>query len=180
VFLAAALFLVSAIPAAAESDASVGLAFLSGQGGIGVNADYFMMNKDMGNDRTSGFGGDVSFNRKSYGGFGSDFTVTTLIAEGGYRYQGKAGDKGTWHVQGTAGIIRFSVGLDNLTQSICTLAGIDCNASSTGFVITPAGAYTYWFSDTKGVKGQVNIPIAVSGGYGSASRVDINIVFKMK
>lgn len=180
VFLSAALLVVSAIPAAAEGGASVGLALLSGDGGVGLNGDYFMMTKDMGMGRSSGFGVDASLNRKGFGGFGNDFSITTWIAEGGYRFQGQAGDKGTWHVQGSAGIIRSNVGLDNLTQNICTLAGIDCNSSSTDFVITPAGAFTYWFSPNMGVKGQVNIPISVTGGGGSAERVDINIVFKMK
>jgi len=44
----------------------------------------------------------------------------------------------------------------------------------------PGGAVTYWFSDKGGIKGQLNIPIAVGGdGSGSAVRFDINYVMKL-
>jgi len=181
VFLAAALFLVSAIPAAAQTDAfSVGLAFLSDNGGVGVNADYSKATGTKANNRTIGWVGDVSFNHKGFGGFGgSDFGINTFMVDGGIRLAGKASDKATWHVQGTAGIAHASVSIDNLTQSVCTLAGIDCSASETSFLIMPGGAVTYWFSDKSGVKGQLNIPIMVTGDTGSAVRFDVNYVMRL-
>ena len=182
-FLSAALFLASAIPAAAQTNAaSVGLAMLSDNGGVGVNADYSRATSSKANDRTVGWVGDVSYNHKGFGGFASagDFSVNTFFVDAGIRLAGKAGDKATWHVQGTAGIQHASASIDNLTQSICSLAGIDCSPSTTSFMIMPGGAVTYWFSEKGGVKGQLNIPIAVSGdGSGSAIRFDINYVMKL-
>jgi hypothetical protein len=183
VFLVAALFLVSCLPAAAQTDAfSVGLAFLDNNGGVGVNADYSKATSTKGNDRTMGWVGDVSFNHKGFGSIaGSDFSINTFMVDGGLRMAGKAGDKATWHVQGTAGIIHQGSSIDNLTQSICNLAGVDCSTGATSFLIMPSGAVTYWFSDKGGVKGQLNIPIAVVGGNtGSAVRFDINYVMKLK
>lgn len=178
-FLAAALFVVSAIPAAAQTNAfSVGLAFLSDEGGVGVNADYSRALSSTG-DRTMGWVGDVSFNHKSVGGFGNDVSFNTFIVDGGVRLAGKASDKASWHVQGTAGIAHASLGIDNVTQSLCDLVGIDCSASETAFLIMPSGAVTYWFSDRSGVKGQLNIPIRVSGSTGSSVRFDINYVMKL-
>ena len=53
VFLAAALFAVSAIPAAAQTNAfSAGLAFLSDNGGVGVNADYSKATSSRANNQT--------------------------------------------------------------------------------------------------------------------------------
>ena len=181
VFLVAALFLVSAIPAAAQTDAfSAGLAFLSDEGGVGVNADYSRATSTRANDRTLGWVGDFAFNHKGFGGFGTDFSINTVMVSGGVRLAGKAGDKATWHVQGTAGLIHAGASIDGLTQSICDLAGVDCDTSSNSFMIMPGGALTYWFSDKSGVKGQLNIPIAVGGdGSGSAIRFDINYVMKL-
>jgi hypothetical protein len=179
-FLAAALFLVSAMPAVAQTDAfSAGLAFLSDNGGVGVNADYSKSMSMKSNGRMMGWVGDLSFNHKGFGGFGTDFSVNTFMVDGGVRLAGKVNDKATWHVQGTAGIAHASASLDNLTQSVCNLAGVDCSASDTAFMIMPAGAMTYWFSDNSGVKGQLNIPIRVSGDTGSSVRFDINYVMKL-
>jgi hypothetical protein len=181
VFLGAALSLVSVIPAAAQTDAfSAGLAFLSDEGGVGVNADYSRATGTRANDRTVGWVGDFAFNHKGFGGFGTDFSINTVMVSGGLRLAGKAGDKATWHVQGTAGLIHAGASVDGLTQSICDLAGVDCSASTNSFMIMPGGAVTYWFSDKGGVKGQLNIPIAVGGdGSGSAVRFDINYVRKL-
>jgi hypothetical protein len=180
VFLATALFLVSALPAAAQTDAfSGGLAFMSDNGGVGVNADYSKATSMKANDRTMGWVVDGSYNHKGFGGFGTDFSVNTVTVSGGIRLAGKAGDKATWHVQGTAGLFHAAASVDNLTQSICDLAGVDCSASSNSFMIMPGGAVTYWFSDKGGVKGQLNIPIAVGGDSGSAIRFDINYVMKL-
>lgn len=183
VFLAAALFVVSAIPAAAQTDAfSAGLAFLSDNGGVGVNADYSKATSTKANDRTMGWVGDVSFNHKGFGGVAGvgDFSVNTLFVSGGVRLAGKAGDKAIWHVQGTAGIEHASASISSLSQSICNLAGVNCSSSATSFMIMPGGAITYWFSDKGGVKGQLNIPIAIGGdGSGSAVRFDINYVMKL-
>jgi hypothetical protein len=181
VFLGAALFLVSVLPAAAQTDAfSAGLAFLSDSGGVGVNADYSRATSQKANDRTMGWVVDGSYNHKGFGGFGTDFSINTVTLSGGVRLAGKAGDKATWHVQGTAGLFHAGASVDGLTQSICDLAGVDCSASSNSFMIMPGSAVTYWFSDKGGVKGQLNIPIAVGGdGSGSAVRFDINYVMKL-
>ena len=181
VFLGAALFVVSVIPAAAQTDAfSAGLAFLSDSGGVGVNADYSRATSQKANDRTMGWVVDGSSNHKGFGGFGTDFSINTFTLSGGVRLAGKAGDKATWHVQGTAGLFHAAASVDGLTQSICDLAGVDCSASSNSFMIMPGGAVTYWFSDKGGIKGQLNIPIAVGGdGSGSAVRFDINYVMKL-
>jgi len=181
VFLGAAVFLVSVIPAAAQTDAfSAGLAFLSDSGGVGVDADYSRATSQKANDRTMGWVVDGSYNHKGFGGFGTDFSINTVTLSGGVRLAGKAGDKATWHVQGTAGLMHAGASVDGLTQSICDLAGVDCSASSNSFMIMPGGAVTYWFSDKGGVKGQLNIPIAVGGdGSGSAVRFDINYVMKL-
>src|SRR5262245_25994256 len=93
VFLAVALFAVTAIPAAAQSGgASVGLAFLSDNGGVGVNADYSKATRTQANDRTLGWVGDVSFNHKGFNGFAGvgDFSVNTFMIDGGIRFAGKA------------------------------------------------------------------------------------------
>jgi len=181
VFLGAAVFLVSVIPAAAQTDAfSAGLAFLSDSGGVGVDADYSRATSQKANDRTMGWVVDGSYNHKGFGGFGTDFSINTVTVSGGVRLAGKASDKATWHVQGTAGLMHAGASVDGLTQSICDLAGVDCSASSNSFMIMPGGAVTYWFSDKGGVKGQLNIPIAVGGdGSGSAVRFDINYVMKL-
>jgi hypothetical protein len=181
VFLVAALFVVSATPAAAQTDAfSAGLAFLSDEGGVGVNADYSRATSMKANDRTLGWVGDFAFNHKGFGSFGTDFSINTVMVSGGVRLAGIAGDSATWHVQGTAGLIHAGASIDNLSQSVCNLVGVDCSPSSNSFMIMPGGALTYWFSKKGGVKGQLNIPIAVGGdGSGSAIRFDVNYVMKL-
>jgi hypothetical protein len=181
VFLAAALFVVSAVPAAAQTDAfSAGLAFLSDDGGVGVDADYSRATSMRANDRTMGWVVDGSFNHKGFGGFGTDFSINTFTLSGGVRLAGKAGESATWHVQGTAGLMHAGVSVDGLTQSVCDLVGVDCSTSANSFMIMPAGGVTYWFSDKSGVKGQLNIPIGVGGdGSGSALRFDINYVMRL-
>jgi hypothetical protein len=180
VCLAAALFAVSALPAAAQTDAfSVGLALLSDNGGVGVNADYSRATSMKSNDRVMGWVGDVSFNHKGFNGLGvADVSLNTFMVDGGIRLAGKAGDKATWHVQGTAGIAHRSESSD-LAQTVCSLAGLDCSLSATSFLIMPGGGVTYWFSDKSGLKGQLGIPIFVTGNTGSAVRFDINYVMKM-
>jgi hypothetical protein len=181
VFLAAALFAVSAIPAAAQTNAfSVGLALLDNDGGVGINADYSKATSMKGNDRTLGWVGDVSFNHKGLDDFGQDFSFNTFMVDAGVRLAGKAGDKTSWHVQGTAGIGHRSASID-LNQSLCSSLGIDCSASAgdTSFLIMPAGAFTYWFNEKSAVKGQLNIPLFVSGDTGHGIRFDINYVMKL-
>jgi hypothetical protein len=164
------------MPAVAQTNAfSVGLAFLDNNGGVGVNADYSRATRTRSNGQSIGWVGDVSFNHKGI----SDVGYNTFFVDGGVRLSGKAGDKATWHVQGTAGIAHSSFGVDTLTQSICDSVGFDCDASDTGFLIMPGGALTYWFSDKSGVKGQLNIPILLSGNTGSGVRFDINYVMKL-
>ena len=161
---------------------SAGLAFLSDNGGVGVNADYSKARSTKANDRTLGWVGGASRStaRVSVAWVGSNFSINTFMVDGGLRLAGKANDKATWHVQGTAGIMRASASIDNLTQSACDLAGVDCSPSATSFMIMPSGGVTYWFSAKGGVKAQLNIPIAVTGdGSGSSVRFDINYVRKL-
>jgi hypothetical protein len=182
VFLAAALFTVSAIPAAAQTNAfSAGLAFLSDNGGVGVNADYSKATSSRANSQTMGWVFDGSYNHKGFSELGSDFSVNSVSVSGGLRLAGKAGDKASWHVQGTAGLFHASASLGGLAQSVCNLAGIDCSASSNSFMIMPGGAVTYWFSEKGGLKGQLNIPITVGGDVGSHGKVrfDINYVYRI-
>jgi hypothetical protein len=178
--LAAALLIASVMPAAAAGSASVGLAILGDQGGPGIDVDFSKNFSATSSGHALGWLGDVSFNHKSFDTFGaSDFSISTLLAQVGVRMSGEAGDKATWHVQGAAGIRRTSGNVSGLTADICNLAGVDCSASDTGGVFTPAGAVTYWFSANKGVKAQLNIPIGIGGGGGSTTRFDINFVWKM-
>jgi hypothetical protein len=180
VFLGAALVLASVIPSAAQTNAfSVGLAMLTDDGGVGVNADFSKATSTKANDRTMGWVGDVSFNHKGFDGLGvGDVSLNTFMVDGGIRLAGKAGEKANWHVQGTAGIAHVSASSD-LAQSICDLVGVDCSVGDTSFLIMPAGAVTYWFSDKGGVKGQLGIPIFVTGSTGSSVRFDINYVMKL-
>ena len=180
VSLAVALFVVSAIPAAAQTDAfSVGVALLSDNRGVGVNADYSRATSTRANDQTMGWVGDFSFSHKGFDGLGiADVSINTLMVDGGIRLAGKASDKATWHVQGTVGIVH-TTGSSDLADAICGSIGIDCGVSDTGFLIMPGGALTYWFSDKGGIKGQLNIPIVVSGDTGSAIRFDVNYVMKL-
>ena len=180
VFLAAALFAVSAVPAAAQTNAfSAGLAFMSDNRGAGVNADYSTARSSRANNQTMGWVVDGSYNHKGFSGFATDFGVNTVTLSGGIRLAGKAGDKASWHLQGTAGLFHASLSISGLTQTVCDLAGVDCSVSSNNFMIMPGGAFTYWFSDKGGVKGQLNIPIAVGSDSHSAVRFDINYVYKI-
>lgn len=174
VFYVAALLLVSAIPAAAQNGgaASVGVAFATKDVGTGINADYARVFRDMGMDRSQSWLVDFSWNHNSI----FDVGINTVLVQAGWRYSGRAGDKATFHGQVGAGIARFSASAGGLVGELCDLVGEDCSEGDTDFVITPAGGLTYWFSDTKGVKGQLNIPIA---GGDSFVRFDINVVFKL-
>ena len=173
VFLVGALFVASAIPAAAQT-ASVGVTFLGDGGGTGVAADYANHFRDMNSDRSLDWLVDLSFNHKSDSVLGFDASLNTLIAQVGIRVAGKAGDKATWHVQGAVGFAHRGAGGD--LSDVCEILGANCS-DNTG-VFTPAGALTYWFSSNKGVKGQLGIPVFFSGG-GSTTRFDISFVWKM-
>jgi hypothetical protein len=177
VFLVGVLFAVSVMPAfAADGTAEFGLSTASSNVGLGVNGEYASKLKDMGTDRSSSWLVDIAYLHKGFDTFGSNFSVNAFQIQGGWRFTGKAGDKGSWHVQVAAGINRSSASLGGLAASVCDSVGIDCSASSTDFVITPAGAYTYWFGGDKGVKAQLNIPIA---GGSSFTRFDVDFVLKM-
>ena len=159
------------MPAGAQGAASAGLTFFGDNLGVGVDADYARQYRTVGADRPLSWLVDGAFAHKGEGGA----SFNTVMLGGGVRVEGKAGDKATWHGQGTAGIMH--TGFDS---DLCDLLDIDCGGGSTDFVIMPAGAITYWFSDTKGVKGQLGIPLALGGdGAGSTIRFDINFVWKL-
>jgi hypothetical protein len=157
----------SAIPAHAQT-ASIGLALLDNSGGAGLAFDYSKPTSTTG-DRTMGWVVDASFNHKGAGNALVSASLNTVIAQGGLRLQGKAGENLTWHVQGAAGIIHSSASVNIL--------GSTGSGSNTTFVITPAGAVTYWFSPKRGVKGQLGIPF---NGDGNFTRFDIAYVMNMK
>ena len=169
--LAAALLITSAIPAAAQGAASAGITFFGDNLGVGIDADYARQYKSMGMDRTLSWLVDGAFAHKGEAGA----SLNTFMLDGGVRLEGNAGANATWHAQGTAGFMHTS-----LDSDLCDLLNIDCGGS-TDFVIMPAGAVTYWFSATKGVKGQLGIPLVLGGdGADSTIRFDINFVWKLK
>jgi hypothetical protein len=175
VFLAAALFLVSGMPSFAEGSGEFGLSTANNNVGLGLNGEWVSKLKDMGMDRHSSWLVDVVYFHKGFSSLGTDFSTNAFQVQGGWRFTGKAGDKGAYNLQVAAGISRVSASLGGLTQSICDSVGIDCSASSTDFVITPGAGYTYWFGGNKGVKAQLNIPIA---GGNNFTRFDVDFVMK--
>jgi hypothetical protein len=163
------------MPSFAEGTGEFGLSTANNNVGLGVNGEWVSKLKDMGMDRHSSWLVDLVYFHKGFSSFGTDFSTNAFQVQGGWRFTGKAGDKGAYNLQVAAGISRVSASLGGLTQSICDSVGIDCSASSTDFVITPAGGYTYWFGGNKGVKAQLNIPIA---GGNNFTRFDVDFVMK--
>lgn len=175
VCLAAAVFLVSTMPLFAEGTGEFGLSTANNSVGIGVNGEFVSKLKDMGTDRSSSWLVDAVYFHKGFSSFGTDFSTNAIEVQAGWRFAGKAGDKGTYNLQVAAGLSRASASLGGITQQICDSVGVSCSASSTDFVITPAAGYTYWFGGDKGIKAQLNIPIA---GGNNFTRFDVDFVVK--
>ena len=124
---------------------------------------------------TVGWVGDVSYHHNGDSAFGLSASLNTFMVQGGARIAGKAGDKATWHAQGTFGVAHQSIG-GSLGTAACEILD---TCSSNSAVFTPAGALTYWFSGNKGVKGQLGIPVFFSGGGDTTTRFDISFVWGM-
>jgi hypothetical protein len=179
--LAAALLIVSAMPVTAQT-LGAGISFLGDEGGTGFIVDYSKPLQSS-TDGALGWVVDFSYNRKSVGGAlaGGTATGTTMLAQGGVRMVGEAGENLTWHGQGLVGLRRSSVSFDaaGVNEEICDLLGINCSAgaSDTGGVLTVGGALQYALNEGMGVRGQLDFPIAIGGDGGSTTRFSIMVVF---
>lgn len=167
--LAGALFLVSAMPAAAQDGLGLGLSFLGDDGGAGVLVDYSQPLKRQTTSAHLGWVGEFSY-------FPGDF-FSSLFLQGGVRASGRAGEKVNWLGQGMIGILRQSAdGLDD----VCDVFDIDCDASNTGAVLTVGGGIEYAINEKSGIRGVLDIPIALTDGGGSTTRFTIAYVLKLK
>ena len=163
------------MPSFAEGTGEFGLSTANNSIGIGVNGEFVSKLKDMGTDRSSSWLVDAVYFHKGFSSLGTDFSTNAIEVQAGWRFAGKAGEKGTYNLQVAAGLSRVSASLGGLTQQVCNSVGVNCSASSTDFVITPAAGYTYWFDGGKGIKAQFNIPIA---GGNNFTRFDVDFVVK--
>lgn len=173
--LAAAVFLASVMPAAAQ-DLGIGVSFLGDEGGTGVIVDYAKAWKEQSSGKMLSFVGDLSFHHKGFDGFGADFSVNTLLIQGGVRVGGKAGENLTWHGQGLVGIARASASAGGDLGDLCDIADVDCSASNTDVIFTPGGALSYALSEKAAVRAQLDLPI---GGDNSTTRFSLMYVLKM-
>jgi len=167
-FLATALLLASAIPAAAQGKLGVGVSFLGDEGGTGVAFDYSRPFRTLTGDRTLGWVIDLGFHRKSFDDdvLDLDSSVTSVLAQGGVRLNGRFNEKLTWHGQGLIGIWRSSFSSD-ITDEICDVFDVDCDTSSTDVVFTPGAGVDYALTDRMNLRAQLDIPIT---GDGSTTR----------
>lgn len=170
-FLAAALVAALAAPAAAQDGLGAGISFLGDDGGTGFLVDY---SKPFQTQKTStrlGWVGELSY-------FPGDFS--TLMVEGGVRASGPAGEKINWLAHGMVGIIHQSVDFNDGFGGLCDAFDVDCSASHTGGVLTIGGGIEYALSPTAGVRGQLDIPIALTDGGGNTTRFSILYVWRPK
>ena len=184
-FLAATLFLVSVTSVAAQTF-GVGASFLGDDRGPGLVVDYAGPLQRTAANHALNWVADVDFNHK---GFGNDFIgvtggVTTVMAQAGLRMVGKANDKVSWHAQGLVGLLHtgFSADAAGLTKEVCDAFDVDCSLgnSDNGGVITFGGAAQYALSDTTGLRGQLDFPIALGAEGGGTYRFSIMFVIKRK
>jgi hypothetical protein len=185
VFLAAALFAVSAMPARAQTFGA-GVSFLGDDRGPGVVVDYAGPLQRTAANHALNWVADVDFNHK---GFGNDFIgvtggVTTIMVQGGLRMVGTASDKVSWHAQGLIGLLHtgFSAEAAGLSKDVCDSFNVDCSAgtSDNGGVITFGGAAQYALTDKTGVRGQLDFPIALGAEGGGTYRFSVMFVIKRK
>lgn len=149
-----------------------GLSILGDNGGFGAIVDYFSPIRAQGASNTLGWVVDASVHRKGFDGFGADYSVMHLLAEGGVRLVGTLGDNLTWHAQGLGGIIRSSFSGNGF--SCGSLA--NCSDSDTSFIVDIGGAVQYALGENRAVRGQLDIPI---GDGGNTTRFSIMYVLKL-
>ncbi len=174
VFLAGAVLLASARPAAAQSSIGAGLSILGDDGGVGIILDYSSPFATQSGDKTLGWVVDLSLNRNSEGNALASASLTTILAQGGVRISGNAGEKLDWHGQGLVGIARSSIGTGGLAGDICDFG--DC--SDTSGVLTVGGALQYAWKENMALRGQLDFPIHLGSGGGSTTRLGLMVVFK--
>lgn len=169
--LAAALLVASSIPAAAQDGLGLGISFLGDSGGTGFLVDYSKPFQEQKTNHRLGWVADFSY-------FPGDF-YSSLMVQGGVRASGKAGDRLNWLAQGLIGLIHQSYDLDG-GNGFCDLFDVDCSASNNSALITIGGGVEYALSDKAGLRGQLDIPIALTDGGGSTTRFSILYVLRMK
>jgi len=163
-FLGLAVLLMAPTPAAAQSTPGTlgaGVSFLSDDGtATGVTVDYAKPFRSLGNNRTLSWVGDFSWHRKSFDDdlFDVDANATLLSFMGGVRIGGPLGQNENlrWHGQGLVGIVRSSVGGDDIDE-LCDLADelTDADCSETSFVFSPGGGIDYSFNERTAFRAQL-------------------------
>jgi hypothetical protein len=182
--LAAVMMTATALPSAAQ-DLGLGLSLMGDDRGPGVIVDLSGPLKSSAGDYLLHWVGDFSYNQKSYetGVSDIDASVSTLLAQGGLRIKGRAGEKVNWHAQGLVGIIRTNVSADvsGESEEICDAFGLDCDAgfSDTGGVLTLGGAFQYSMNERNGFRAQLDFPIALGADGGSTTRFSLMYVRKL-
>jgi hypothetical protein len=159
------------MPAAAQ-DFGIGLSFLGDEGGTGIIVDYAKAWKEQGSGKMLSIVGDLSYHHKGFDNIFGDFSVNTLLVQGGVRIGGAAGENLTWHGQGLIGIARGSTGGD--AGDLCDLADVSC--SDTDVIFTPGGALSYALNEKSAVRAQLDLPI---GGDDSTTRFSLMYVMKL-
>lgn len=184
--IAAGLFTLSLlVPAGAHAQSlGAGISFLGDERGAGVVIDYSSPLASQSGNKTVSWVGEFGLNHKGFGGqlAGVSGGVTTIMVQGGVRASGAAGDSLTWLAHGMVGLMRTGFGADaaGINKATCDQFNIDCSTSSSdiGGVVTVGGGLEYDFSSTKGVRGQIDFPIAIGADGGATSRFAIMFVFK--
>ncbi len=178
--LAAAIL---AAPPAHAQQFGAGISFLGDQRGAGFLVDYSQPLASQSGDNIVGWVAEFGLNHKGIGNaLVGDFGITTIMLQGGLRLSGEASDKFTWQAQGLVGLMRSSFGASPgaLARADCERYNIDCSvgASDTGGVLTIGGGLLYELNDRTGLRGQIDIPIAIGSSGGATSRFAIMLVFK--
>ena len=169
--LAGALFVASAMPAAAQDGLGLGLSFLGDEGGAGFLVDYSQPFKTQNTGARLGWVGEFSY-------FPGDF-FSTLMAQGGVRASGRAGEKLNWLAHGMVGMLRQSADGGDIVDDLCDVLDLDCDASNTGALLTIGGGVEYAINEKSGLRGQLDFPIALTDGGGNTTRFTIAYVLKM-
>src|SRR5689334_20776836 len=97
--LAAAMVVVTAMPSAAQ-DLGLGVSFLGDEGGTGFIVDLSGPLQRSAGDYRLHWVGDFSWHKNSEDTILGDASLTNILAQGGLRIKGVAGEKLTWHAQG--------------------------------------------------------------------------------
>lgn len=176
------LLALLAVPSAARAQSvGAGVSFLGDERGPGLLVDFATPRAGQAG---ISWVGEVGFNHKGFGGqlAGVSGGITTVMAQGGLRASGEAGDSLSWLAHGMVGIMRSSFGAQatGINKATCDQFNIDCSAgaSDIGGVLTVGGGIQYDLSSSTGLRGQVDIPIAIGANGGATSRFAILLVFK--